>query len=73
MRRWDWIIITVPRRCVVCDGKIPGGSAALEARYRGKITLCKWCREALDKDNRIEYSGEKELPELMEGFDIDEL
>lgn len=69
-RFWNWFIITVKRRCVICDGKLDGGDAAVKAHYRGEITLCRWCREALDKDGRLTYSslyGEK--PELFEAFD----
>lgn len=71
-RFWDWFIITVKRRCVICDGELEGGYAAVKAHYRGEITLCRWCREALDKAGRLTYSslyGEK--PELSEAFDIE--
>lgn len=71
-RFWDWFIITVSRRCVICDGKLSRGTSAVQAHYRGNITLCQWCREALEKDNRLTYSYGTESPELNEAFDIAE-
>lgn len=71
-RRWSWIILTVPRRCVVCGGEIPGGTKAMKANFRGEITLCGRCREALDKDKRLTHSQWPDEPELLEGFDINE-
>ena len=72
-RFWEWFIITLPRRCVICDGKLDGGQSAVKAHYRGEITLCRWCREALDEAGRLNYSASgNEPPELMEAFDLDE-
>lgn len=68
-RFWDWFIITQPRRCVICDGKLPGGHSAVKAHYRGEITLCRWCREALEQEDRLTYASGAEPPELMEAFD----
>lgn len=70
-RWWSWTILTMPRRCVICGGKIPGGTMAAEANYRGKITLCLLCREALDKEGRLQFH-DRDKPELFEGFDIEE-
>jgi len=72
MKLWDWFILTIPRRCVICGGKIPGGTKAVKTNFRGEITLCRWCREALDKEKRLKYSQWPGEPELTEGFDIDE-
>jgi hypothetical protein len=58
---------------VICDGKLPGGHSAVKAHYRGEITLCKWCREALEKDGRLTYSYGEERPKLTEAFDHNEL
>jgi len=69
-RFWEWFIITLPRRCVICGGKLSGGQSAVKAHYRGEITLCRWCREALDEADRLTYSAMgKETPELFEAFD----
>jgi len=71
-RWWDWIVITMTRRCVICDGELKGGHSAVQAHYRGNITLCRWCREALEKEGRLTYSYGAEPPELMEAFDVAE-
>ena len=71
-KHWAWFILTVPRRCVICGGLIPGGTKAVQTNFRGKITLCRWCREALDKENRLDYAQWPEEPELFEGYDMDE-
>ncbi len=73
LRWWRWTILTVPRRCVICSGKLPGGTKVMEANYRGTITLCRLCREALDKANRLKHdSFLEEDVELEEGFDIND-
>ena len=71
-RFWDWFVITVSRRCVICDGKLSGGQSAIQAHYRGNITLCRWCREPLEKGGRLTYIYGAEPPELMEAFDVAE-
>lgn len=69
-RFWEWFILMAKRRCVICGGKLEGGHSAVKAHYRGEVTLCGPCREALDKAGRLTYSSMyEEKPELCEAFD----